>query len=125
MYMYLFNSKIVKWHKNNMFQFEKLANEQNQKYWKLYLEIWVITPLFIFISRWVTLWSFIFQSPSGLTRLPETVSKVNLIKLWRGSDRRGKWRGWGKGSISTRASSLLNGSFEAAKKLFQEKMSLA
>lgn len=33
--------------------------------------------------------------------------------------------GGGKGNISTRASSLLNGSFEASKKFFQEKMSLA
>lgn len=72
-----------------MFQFEKLANKQNQKYWKLYLEIRVITHLFIFIS--------IFQSPGGLTGLPKAVLKVNLIKLCRGSDRRGKQRGWGKG----------------------------
>ena len=75
---------------NNMFQFENLANKQNQKYWKLYLEISIIMPLFIFISRWVTFRSFIFQSPSGLTGLPETILKVNLIRSWRGWGRRGK-----------------------------------
>lgn len=31
-----------------MFQFGKLANKQNQKYWKLHLEIRVTVPVFIF-----------------------------------------------------------------------------
>ena len=73
-----------------MFQFENLAKKQNQKYWKLYLEISIIMPLFIFISRWVTFRSFIFQSPSGLSGLPDTILKVNLIRSWRGWDRRGE-----------------------------------
>ena len=109
---------------NNMFQFENLANKQNQKYWKLYLEISVIMPLFIFISRWVTLRSFIFQSPSGWPGFLKPSWKWISLGLG-GGGAEGESEGCvGKGNISTWASSLLNVSFEASKKFFQE-MSLA
>lgn len=107
--MYICNSKIVKLHKKNTFQFGTLASKQNRKYWKLQLEIRVILPVFIFIKMGHP-GIFLLLIPQGTRRA--TCSRLESGFHYALEGQEGKVGLVGT-AVPTRASPLLNRSVEA------------